>query len=467
MRILLVQHAMENTDAYSLSLGYVAATLKQTGHDVYFIDLALEGREPLNALLGKVKEYRPQALGFSAMTPHYNECRRLLKRARRHLTGIPIVIGGPHASALPEEVLRNGTANVVVVSEGEKTAPELFSALEKDGDLNSISGIAFVDDQGDVVHTLPRERIRNLDEIPYPPWDILRPERYRGRIRGRKKANVLTSRGCPYHCVHCHRGPTGGPPFRQRSIDNVLEEIRRLHEGYDIGAFGIRDDIFTFNKNHTINLCDALLTEGLDIVWDCETRVDMVDFDLLKQMKQAGCIGIDFGVESGSEKILSKIGKKITKDEARKAFQYCRKLGLPTRAFFIIGTPWETHETVNETISFAKELRPTVSHFFLATPYPGTRLRQEFAKAGWPIPSDYDDYRHWTEGREFVAKTGENPRCSPQRLFAGECRRATKEIAKSQILDIRRYPELLRALLCRYSPSEMGRHMMERLWRVR
>jgi radical SAM superfamily enzyme YgiQ (UPF0313 family) len=467
VRILLVQHALENTDAYPLGLGYVAAALIKAGHDIDFIDLALQRRDPFNTLLSKVKGYRPNALGFSTVTSQYNECSRLVKRAERYLPEIPIIMGGHHASALPEEVLRDGAASVVVVSEGEKTAPELFSALENNADLKSIAGIVFVDDQDSIVQTLPRKQVRNLDEIPYPPWNILRPERYHGRMRGRKKSNVLTSRGCPYHCVHCHRGPTGGLSVRQRSVDNILGEIIQLHENYEIGAIGFRDDIFTFKRYHTLELCDAIIAERLDIIWDCEARVDMVDYDLLNRMKQAGCVRVDFGVESGSEKILYKIGKKITKDDARKAFQYCRQLGLPTRAFFIIGTPWETRETVNETISFAKEIRPTVCHFFLATPYPGTRLQEEFIKAGWPIPSNYDEYRHWTEGIGFMTEKGENPCYSPQRHFISECLRATREITKSQILNFRGYPQLLRAFLCRYSPSEMGRHLLERLWRMR
>jgi len=466
MRILLVQHAIENSDAYPLSLGYVAAALRQTGHEVDFLDLALEDGKPVQTLLRRVEEDEPQAIGFTAMTPQYNECLRLVSKVRPHLPGIPIILGGHHANALPEEVLRDGTADVVVVSEGERTAPDLVSKLEKGGDLNSVPGIAFLDQQGNFVQTQPREQVANLDEIPYPPWEILRPEMYRGRMRGLKTANLLTSRGCPYQCVYCYRGPAGGPRVRARSVENVLEEISRLYWDHEIGAFGFRDDIFTLDMDRTRALCDAIVAEKIKIFWDCETRVDRVDLDLLKQMKRAGCVCVDFGVESGSEEILKKLRKKASKDEARKAFQYCHKVGLPTRAFFLLGTPWETPQTVEETISFAKEIRPTISVFFLAMPYPGTELRDEFAKAGWAIPDNYDEYRHWTEGRGFMFQGGGDAGSNVQEFFAGECRRATREIIMSQVLAVRYYPELLRTYLRRYSPTESGIHIVRRFRRA-
>ena len=466
MRILLVQHVVENADAYPLNLGYVAAALRHAGHDVGFLDLALEAGDPVQILIRRVDEHRSQAIGLTSMTPHYNACLLLLRKARRHLPGIPIVLGGHHASALPEEVLRQGTADVVVLSEGEETAPDLLPKLEKAGDLHSVPGIAFLDEEGNFVQTEPREQVTNLDAIPDPPWDILRPARYRGRMRGRKVANVLTSRGCPYQCVHCYRGPAAGTRFRKRSTEHVLEEICRLHRDHEISAFAFRDDIFTLDRDKTRALCDRISSERLNILWDCETRVDRVDLDLLERMRLAGCISVDFGVESGSEEILGRLGKNTTRDQARKAFQYCRELGLSTRAFFMIGTPWETPQTVEETISFAKELRPTISLFFLAVPYPGTALREEFSKAGWTIPDDYDEYRHWTAGKGPWLQGKRDESTNPQVFFARECRRATRAFMMSQIRDVWNYPELLRSYLRRYSLKEAGVRLLRELKRL-
>lgn len=265
MRILLVQHSIENSGAYPLGLGYVAAVLKESGHTVAFLDLALESGDSVSTLLGCVKEYRAQAIGFTAMTPQYDECLNLVKKARPRLERIPIIIGGPHPSALPEEVLRDGAADVVVISEGEEIAPDLFHTLEEGGDLNSVLGISFLDSEGNFVQTSPGQQVADLDTIPYPAWDILKPQRYRGRLRGLRWATVLTSRGCPYRCVNCYRGPTGGPRYRKRSINNILQELNILNNEYGIRAFGFRDDIFTLDMDHSRELCDAIFAQKMRI----------------------------------------------------------------------------------------------------------------------------------------------------------------------------------------------------------
>jgi radical SAM superfamily enzyme YgiQ (UPF0313 family) len=166
MRILLVQHSMENFEVYPLGLGYVAAVLRERGHTVKFLDLALETGDSVETLLAWVKDCQAQAIGLSAMTPQYNECLDLVTRSRSRLGGIPIIIGGPHPSALPEEVLRDGAADIVVISEGEEIAPELFHTLEVEGDLKSVPGIAFLDSEGNFVQTSPGQQVADLDTIP-------------------------------------------------------------------------------------------------------------------------------------------------------------------------------------------------------------------------------------------------------------------------------------------------------------
>jgi radical SAM superfamily enzyme YgiQ (UPF0313 family) len=452
---------MENFEAYPLGLGYVAAVLREKGHTVTFLDLALESGDSVDTLIGWVKGHQAQAIGFSAITPQYNECLDLVNRARSRLGSIPIIIGGPPPSALPEEVLRDGVADIVVISEGEEIAPDLFGALEVEGDLNSVPGIAFLDSEGNFLQTSPGQQVADLDTIPYPAWDIVQPHRYRGKLRGLRRATVLTSRGCPYRCVNCYRGPSGGPRYRKRSTNNIMGELNRLHREYGIRAFGIRDDVFTLDMDHSRELCDAILAQKLKMFWDCETRVDCVDRDLLKKMKRAGCICIDFGVESGSDEILKKLRKKITKDQIRQAFRYCHEIGIPTRAFFMIGTPWETRESVDETISFAKEIRASKSTFFIATPYPGTKLYEEFIKAGWRVPDNYADYRHW--GFDFTAGRGEDPSSNPREFFVPECRRAIKKIILSQLSDFRHYPEVIRAYFRMHTFGELCVRVPKRL----
>lgn len=463
MRILLVQHSTENFEAYPLGLGYVAAVLRERGHAVAFLDSALENGDSVSTLRRWVKGHRAQAIGFTAMTPQYDECLDLVKNARPYLRGIPIIMGGPHPSALPEEVLRDRAADIVAISEGEEIGPDLFCKLEEGGDLNSVPGIAFLDSKGNFVQTSAGRQVADLDTIPYPAWDILQPERYRGRLRGLRVATVLTSRGCPYRCINCYRGPTSGPRYRKRSINNILEELRRLHYDYGIGAFGFRDDIFTLDMDHTRDLCDAIRIQKMRIFWHCETRVDRVNLDLLKKMKQAGCVCIDFGVEAGNDEILRKLRKRTTKDQTRQAFSYCHEVGIPTRAFFMIGTPWETRQTVEETISFAKELKATKNLFFVATPYPGTELREEFIKAGWRTPDKYSEYRHAVDTRRFTLKCGEDPSSNPREFFAAECHRATREIMVFRLSNFWHYPEMMRDYLRMHTFRELCLQVPQKL----
>jgi radical SAM superfamily enzyme YgiQ (UPF0313 family) len=208
-----------------------------------------------------------------------------------------------------------------------------------------------------------------------------------------------------------------------------------------------------------------MVSEKLDVFWECETRVDRVDRDLLRRMRRAGCISIDFGVESGSNEILTRLRKRTDKEQARAAFAYCHELGLPTRAFFMIGTPWETPRTVEETLSFARELRPTICLFFLAVPYPGSELREEFLKAGWGVPDDYDDYRHWTGGRSPLLQRAGAEDLHPRIHFARECHRAARIAMISQVCDVRHYPEILREYFRKYSFREVSVRLSRELRR--
>jgi radical SAM superfamily enzyme YgiQ (UPF0313 family) len=463
MNVLLVQHSMSDARAYPLGLGYVASVLKDAGHAVHFLDLALEGGDPERRLLLEVRSVQADAIGMTLMTPNYEEARTLVSRVRPELSGIPIVVGGPHPCAVPEETLKDGTADIVVLSEGETMAKDLFSAIEEGGDLQAVPGIAYLDGDARLVVTSPPHQVSDLDASPYPAWDIISPGRYPGTLRGRKMAVVLTTRGCPFRCVNCYRGPAAGRHYRKRSISNIMEELRRLYREYGIRAFGFRDDIFTLDMDRARGLCDAISAEGLDIIWNCQTRVDRVDRDLLQRMKRSGCISVDFGVESGSEEILKNLKKRITKEQARQAVRNCREIGLPTRAFFMIGLPWETPDTVEETIAFAKELRATNSYFFLATPYPGTVLRDQFLEAGLPVATDYSEYRQSVVTKNSEANGRPDEDDDRRAFYVAQCHRAAAEVVLNQVRDLRHYPEYIRAYLRLYSMGELLESVPRRL----
>jgi len=302
------------------------------------------------------------------------------------------VAGGPHASADSENVLRDNLVNIVVRCEGELVVPELFYALEHEGNLSHIKGIAYLDKTGNYVQTENADYMKDLDGLPQIPYDLFNVRRYRGQIHGHPSVNIQSSRGCPYKCVFCYRGPSSGQKVRFKSVQNVFHEICMLYDKYGFRAFNFHDDIFTLRRSRILELCEMIITSDREIYWTCETRVDYLDYELLSYMKKAGCVQIQVGVESGSQQIIDNLQKNITKEQAKEAFANCQRLHILTEAYFMFGTPWDTAETIRETIEFAKELKSTNSIFFAATPYPGTRLREIFIENGMNVPKDHREY---------------------------------------------------------------------------
>jgi radical SAM superfamily enzyme YgiQ (UPF0313 family) len=183
-----------------------------------------------------------------------------------------------------------------------------------------------------------------------------------------------------------------GRGYRMRSPKNVVDEMEKLYNTYGESQFTFYDDAFTVNQEHVVKLCEELKARKLNVNWDCETRVDMISRDLLQTMRDAGCMAVWFGVESGSQAILGKMNKKIKLDQTKEAFKMARQVGLMTIASTVIGFPGETEETAWETIRFIKKLNPDDIGFYVATPYPGTPMYEEVKQKGWLRITDFDKY---------------------------------------------------------------------------
>jgi radical SAM superfamily enzyme YgiQ (UPF0313 family) len=212
-----------------------------------------------------------------------------------------------------------------------------------------------------------------------------------------------------------------------------------------------------------MELCEMMIASDRKIFWSCQTRVDCVDYELLSRMKKAGCVGIYFGVESGSQEIIDKLGKEFSKKQVIKAFMNCQKLRIATVAYFMLGTPWETEENIRETIDFAKNLKSTVSVFLNAMPFPGTRLREIFIEKGLHVPEDCREYRLFVEEDHRSAQGADHSRIK-QNYVREKCIAATKEIISAQILDIFSYPRLIRAFVSMYGPTLVFRNVLKRLY---
>src|SRR3989338_4183036 len=412
MKILLVMPSIDNgywkklgkdvgPRSEPLSLLYIATFLNRNGHKAEVLDCETEGVSD-DELRERIKNGGYDAFGVAMLTLAYGRAVMACKIAKEAAgPNIKVIVGGSHASVRPKETaLENKDCiDVVTVGEAELTFLKLLDAFQGKCALKDIRGIAYVED-GVAVQTPDAEKVQDLDFFPIPDRDLINMKLYRPSVSYYKRLpayTMITTRGCPYRCTFCATAKTS---YRMHSIPRVVEEMKLLVEKYGAKEILLRDDTFTLNKKRTSELCDALIAEGLHkkVKWDCITRAGLVDLDLLKKMKEAGCCGIHFCVEGGTQKLIDTIHKDATLDQIRNAFKWARQAGLETRGYFMIGLPGATKEDDRATINFAKELDPDWAQFTVTVPYPGTQLYKEAKEYGNLTSSsaDWDNYQTWS-----------------------------------------------------------------------
>lgn len=372
-----------------LGLGYLAAVLEQNGYDVDVIDC-----QALNIhyeeFEQEISKRKPDVVGFTSITLTYNSALHLSEITKRLHPKCLIVLGGPHATFWDEEALQEcPSLDIVVRGEGEYTMLELVQKLEAGQSFDSVQGITFRKD-GEIIVNPDRPYIENLDELPYPARHLWPLEELR---KVEDVFYLTTSRGCTSWCEFCQAVRMFGRRFRMRSPKNVVDEIEYLYKTYNATQFTFCDDAFTVDKSRVEELCDEIQKRNLKIIWNCGTRVDMVTKDLLIKMKQAGCVSVWFGVESGSQEVLDEMHKGISTDQTVKTVGWVRELGLQPVPNILIGFPGETKETAWRTIKFAEKLSPdNIAFFNIATPLPGTPLYDKVKKNGWLKVEDFNVY---------------------------------------------------------------------------
>jgi len=382
-------------------LAYLAAVAEREGHEARIID-AMASRVGIEALAQDVRQWRPAFVVANTTTPTFNNDAFVIGRLRDGC-GAPIAFTGTHVSALPEESLASSRADLVIINEAEETLRELLQAMAAGGaqpargDLQSsfpaIAGLAWRGDNGTIRRSAPRLPIADLDTLPFPARALLPNQAYRMPFfSGAPFATVIPTRGCPWPCSFCRAGSVWGRRVRVRSPHNVLAELRQI-----VGELGIPNIVFmtdslTLNRQWAMDLFQAIIDNGLKFQWICNSRVDAVDFDLLRAMKAAGCVMVSYGVESGDPGILKATRKGITTEQSREAIALTRRAGLKSMAYFIIGLPGETWETVRRSIKFAKSIDPGYVNFHIATPFPGTELYAQAKDKGWLTTDDWSEY---------------------------------------------------------------------------
>lgn len=389
MRVLLIYPPGKTSFVTPpLGLMYLAASLKKAGHEPAILDFLLN-KFNKDLLFEKVKTAK--LIGVSAVTPLIANAMKLANLIKERFPEKIIVFGGPHPTLLPEETLKTcENIDFIVKGEGETRINHLIDCLEGRKTKDNLDGIAFRED-GAIVDLPQKECIEDLNELPPPARDSVSIETYSNFLESRWKpaTTMLTSRGCPFLCIYCSK-PISGNIFRARSPENVLREIEYLKERYKIREIIFYDDSFTFDRQRIIEICRLLIEKKLNIKWKCETRVNLVDQDLLQLMKKAGCYLIGYGIESGNQRILNILKKGIMLDSVKRAVELTKKTGIETLGYFMLGIPGESEKEIKETIEFAKNLNVDYAQFSIATAFPGTELYQ-IAKAENRVPKDWQD----------------------------------------------------------------------------
>lgn len=381
-----------------LGLGYLAAVLREAGHEVAIFDASVED-EPFDHFLDRTAF---DMVGITATTPLIYEAWTMAQAAKAR--GKRTILGGAHLTIMPMESMEKPFVDFVAVGEAEDTLLELVTDLEATGGqrISDIAGLVWRNEAGKAIMNRPRVLDSGLDRFPFPAHDLFKIDRYTnlqpltdGLDPHARSFIMMTSRGCPYKCNFCSK-PVTGDTWRKRSVENVLAEWRWLVQDMKATEIGVTDDIWNMDLTRAKELCRRIIEEGLNTVpWVTVhgMKVNHTDLELFQLMKAAGCKRVGFGVESGDEYILKKVIRKSqTLDMVREAFKNAKAAGLQTMGFFIFGMPEETAETMDKTIAFALELDPELANFMIAAPFPGTRMYDLLEKHGNIFSEDWHDF---------------------------------------------------------------------------
>ncbi len=346
-------------------LMYLASIAEKCGFEAKIKDYSQGGD-----FVADLKEFQPDYLVVNAATPTFVSDMNTVKQAKELLPNLcTIVKGAPFLTYNTNAIYENPYLDYVITGEAELTLKEILEGVPN----NEILGICYRENF-QAVKNEPRPYNENLDELPFPARHLVDNSLYRRPDNGKVQAVIKVSRGCPYHCFFCLATPVSGAKVRTRSPENIIEEIKECIEKYNIRNFLFWSDIFNLDRAWTIDLCQKIIDSGLKFTWSSNTRANTMDNELASIMYKAGCRLVSIGVESGSQKILDNIGKKITLDEVRNTVRVLKKNHIKIYNYFVIGLPWETEETVEETVKFAIELDSNFISFYTATPLPGTRF---------------------------------------------------------------------------------------------
>lgn len=357
-----------------LNLAYVAAIAEKAGHDVQLIDanaLNLTKEQTLR----EIKRFNPDLLAFTITSYLFHQTRDWISYLKKE-TGLKTLIGGVNNSLYPKETLSHKEIDFEVIGEAEETLPELLNSFQSDN-LKKIKGLAYKN-KDKIILNAQRRPLRDLNNLPLPARHLLPNNKYYSFISQRKNfTGLITTRGCPYKCIFCEQG---NKTYRERPVKEVIKEIEECYYKHAIREIDVFDPSFTIRKNRAIEICKGIKDLKIGLYWAIRTRADKVDKELLKELANAGCKRIYYGIESGNENILKNIKKTTNLNIIKKTINLTKKEGIDTFGYFIIGNPGETKETIRETINFSKKLNLDYAQFSKISTLPGTELYELLKK---------------------------------------------------------------------------------------
>ncbi len=391
-----------------LGLGYIASSILNKKKDltVKIVDCTFK---TLEKSISEISMLNPRILGIYSMVTINHNAIKIAKALRENVE--LMIAGGPHPTLTPDYYLND--FDIVILGEGEETIIDIINEYESKKEFGRIKGLAYKDGNK-IKITGRRSLIRNLDSIPFPARELFPNKEYKWywrKFHGYTSTSIISTRGCPYSCDFCSN-PVFGASYRERSPRNVIEEMIKIKElGYERIFF--TDDCFTQNPRRVAEICKIIISEKIDLEWECLSRADILTLKMSELMAKAGCRRIFFGIESGNNRVLKIMGKKITKKDAEHAVKVAHKAGIKTGGFFILGYPGDTTNTIIETVNFSSTLPLDYLSYSFPYPIPGTGLyekvkdrithREWYKKKGSPTRHDLLYKSGFTEFKLRVA----------------------------------------------------------------
>ena len=377
-----------------LGIAFVAAISLEQGHNVRIFDANVE-KNPFQSLRVLIREFQPEVAGISFTSLLSDSAHYTAAFVKTISPGIAVVAGGYHPTAQPLDVIKDNNFDAVVAGEGEITFIEWLRAYaSKDKDYSLINGLCFRKN-GRIMVNPARELMPNLDTLPSPAYGLLPITRYSSMVSTRAPyVTFIRSRGCPFNCIFCGVQKMFGKAYRVQSPQKTISEIEKLIKEFKVKEILFKDSDFLIDRKNVAELCGLLIEKKFNLIWSCNSRVDMINEETALLMKRAGCKMITYGLESGSQEILNNLKKDFTLEQAARAVQVTKKAGIQVTLNIVFGSPEETKETIRQTLAFVKRLDPDYLNCAYLTAFPGSRLYDDALNNGWFIDGKPDSFAY-------------------------------------------------------------------------